>query len=76
MFGVFLRYYLHASVKLFSQGYGLPKSYIATQGPKPNTLDDFWEMVWNENSSIIVMLFKCVENGKVGVFCYLSLSYF
>ena len=47
------------------QGYGPNKSYIATQGPKPNTLDDFWEMVWNENSSIIVMLCNCVEKGKV-----------
>ena len=61
---------------LFSQGYGPNKSYIATQGPKPNTLDDFWEMVWNENSSTIVMLCKCVENGKVGVFRCLSLRYF
>ncbi|XP_018602439.1 tyrosine-protein phosphatase non-receptor type 7-like isoform X3 [Scleropages formosus] len=35
---------------------GAPKSYIATQGPMTNTLGDFWEMVWQEESTIIVMI--------------------
>ena len=47
------------------QGYSFDKRYIATQGPKADTVDDFWEMVWKENSSIIVMLCNCVEKGKV-----------
>ena len=50
---------------LLFQGFQASKRYIATQGPKPNTVDDFWEMLWNENSSIIVMLCNCVEKGKV-----------
>jgi len=39
--------------------------FIATQGPKPNTLNDFWEMIWSQHTSVIVMLCKCEEKGKV-----------
>jgi len=39
--------------------------YICTQGPMQNTFDDFWRMVWEQDSSIIVMLTKEVENLKV-----------
>jgi len=39
--------------------------YICTQGPMQNTLDDFWRMIWEQDSSIIVMLTKEVENSKV-----------
>ncbi|XP_026951876.1 tyrosine-protein phosphatase non-receptor type 7 isoform X1 [Sagmatias obliquidens] len=64
-----------------SQGYGgKDKAYIATQGPMPNTVSDFWEMVWQEETSLIVMLTqlregkeKCVhywptEEGTYGPF--------
>lgn len=40
------------------------KVYIATQGPLPNTVNDFWWMVWQEKSECIVMLTKEVERGK------------
>lgn len=40
------------------------KIYIATQGPMPNTVDDFWWMVWQEKSECIVMVTKEVERGK------------
>jgi len=38
--------------------------YICTQGPMPNTFDDFWRMAWEQDSSIIVMLTKEFENSK------------
>lgn len=43
----------------------LKKAYVATQGCLPNTLADFWRMVWQENCRVIVMTTKEVERGKV-----------
>ncbi|XP_057613570.1 tyrosine-protein phosphatase non-receptor type 11-like [Chionomys nivalis] len=40
------------------------KSYIATQGCLPNTVNDFWRMVFQENSRVISMTTKEVERGK------------
>ncbi|KAI9479189.1 protein-tyrosine phosphatase-like protein, partial [Coemansia mojavensis] len=38
--------------------------YIATQGPLPDTVNDFWLMVWEEHSRVIVMLTKEFEFGR------------
>lgn len=43
---------------------GTNKFYIATQGCLPNTSNDFWWMVWQENTRVIVMTTKEVERGK------------
>ena len=43
----------------------LKKSYVATQGCLPNTVVDFWRMVWQENCRTIVMTTKEMERGKV-----------
>lgn len=37
------------------------REYILTQGPLEKTVDDFWLMVYQQNSSIIVMLCNCFE---------------
>jgi len=38
--------------------------FIATQGPKENTIEDFWTMVWDSKSKVIVMLANLIEAGK------------
>jgi protein tyrosine phosphatase len=37
--------------------------YIATQGPKPNTIGAFWRMVWRQRTACVVMLGQPIENG-------------
>lgn len=55
-----------SSCALAPQGYdGKEKVYIATQGPMPNTVADFWEMVWQEDVSLIVMLTQLREGKEV-----------
>ncbi|XP_076444662.1 uncharacterized protein LOC143282781 [Babylonia areolata] len=53
--------YINAS---FVKGYKTEKAYIACQGPKNNTQDDFWRMVWQEGVTHIVMLTNLKEGKK------------
>lgn len=39
--------------------------YIATQGPLTSTCNDFWLMVWEQKSCLIVSATPLVENGKI-----------
>ncbi|RDD42874.1 Receptor-type tyrosine-protein phosphatase R [Trichoplax sp. H2] len=40
-----------------------PRAFIATQGPLPNTIDDFWRMAWFQNVSLIIMITKVREKN-------------
>ncbi|XP_062975771.1 tyrosine-protein phosphatase non-receptor type 7 isoform X2 [Elgaria multicarinata webbii] len=54
----------------YIRGYaGREKAYIATQGPMLNTVNDFWTMVWQEETPLIVMLTKLKEE-KEKCICY------
>ncbi|ESO09789.1 hypothetical protein HELRODRAFT_92046 [Helobdella robusta] len=38
-------------------------SYIVTQGPLPNTVADFWQMIWEQNSVVVVNLTRLWEHS-------------
>nr|XP_034322492.1 receptor-type tyrosine-protein phosphatase kappa-like [Crassostrea gigas] len=44
--------------------------YIATQGPKQNTVADFWCMVWQEHIEQIIMLTNVMEGNTAKCFQY------
>ncbi|XP_023211909.1 receptor-type tyrosine-protein phosphatase T-like [Centruroides sculpturatus] len=48
----------------YIDGYKSSKRYIATQGPKPLTVNDFWRMIWQEKVCKIIISTNLVENGK------------
>ncbi|XP_076348974.1 tyrosine-protein phosphatase 10D-like isoform X1 [Tachypleus tridentatus] len=45
-------------------GYNSPREFIVSQGPLHSTRDDFWRMIWEQNSRAIVMLTRCIEKGR------------
>ncbi|KAJ8386937.1 hypothetical protein AAFF_G00165340 [Aldrovandia affinis] len=48
----------------FIKGIDGPEAYIATQGPLPNTVIDFWRMNWEYNVAVIVMACREFEMGR------------
>uniref|UniRef100_A0A3B4AV26 protein-tyrosine-phosphatase n=1 Tax=Periophthalmus magnuspinnatus TaxID=409849 RepID=A0A3B4AV26_9GOBI len=51
----------------YIRGYlGDERAYIATQGPMVNTVNDFWQMAWQEESPVIVMITKLKEKNEKG----------
>ena len=53
------------SIVFAVQGYKLKNAFIATQGPVPDSVPDFWRMVWEQNSATIVMVTNLEERGRV-----------
>ena len=44
---------------------GIVNRYIAAQGPLPHTTADFWQMIWEQQSTLVVMLTSLLEQGRV-----------
>uniref|UniRef100_A0A4W4FYS6 Receptor-type tyrosine-protein phosphatase n=2 Tax=Electrophorus electricus TaxID=8005 RepID=A0A4W4FYS6_ELEEL len=59
--------YVNAS---YIDGYREKNKFIAAQGPKPETVADFWRMVWEQKSATIVMLTNIRERKEEKCYQY------
>ncbi|XP_054764154.2 receptor-type tyrosine-protein phosphatase alpha-like [Lytechinus pictus] len=59
--------YINAS---YIDSFTKEKAYIASQGPKKNTINDFWRMILQENIKVISMVTKLEEGLKAKCDCY------
>lgn len=57
--------YINAS---YIDSYRLRSAFIATQTPLRPFVEDFWRMIWESGSSIIVQLDSCDFDKEVRVF--------
>lgn len=48
----------------FVDGYKQKNAFISTQGPLPKTCGDFWRMVWEQQTLVVVMTTRVVERGR------------
>ncbi|KFO28603.1 Receptor-type tyrosine-protein phosphatase C [Fukomys damarensis] len=53
--------YVNAS---YIDGFKEPRKYIAAQGPRDETVDDFWRMIWEQKATVIVMVTRCEEGNR------------
>ncbi|KAJ8718573.1 hypothetical protein PYW08_002810 [Mythimna loreyi] len=58
----------------YVDGYKQKNAYICTQGPLPKTFGDFWRMVWEQGTLVVVMTTRAVERGRVKCGQYWPLS--
>jgi len=49
----------------YMPGYNSKTEYIASQGPVPDSFPAFWQMVWENNVDVIVMVTNEIEGGKL-----------
>jgi protein tyrosine phosphatase len=61
----YLREKKFIALKKLIQSILKPNAYIAAQGPNEHTINDFWRMVWEQRSFVIVMLTKVFDFIRV-----------
>ena len=50
-------------------GSGIVNRYIATQGPLSTTCIDFWYMIWEQESSLVIMLTTVMSRVQPYIHC-------
>jgi len=58
--------YINACIVKMNHG-----EYIAAQAPLPHTFFDFYRMIWEQKSTVVLMLTRCEEMGKLKAHNYL-----
>ncbi|XP_017777960.1 PREDICTED: tyrosine-protein phosphatase non-receptor type 9 [Nicrophorus vespilloides] len=53
--------YIHAN---FVDGYKQKNAFINTQGPLPKTAAEFWRMIWEQQTLVIVMTTRAMERSR------------
>ena len=48
--------------------------YVCIVGPKLNTVEDFWQMIWQKNILLIAMVTNLTEGSSVSI-AYISLCF-
>lgn len=48
-----------------AQGFGAPRSYIAAQAPLRWSSGEFWQLIWEQQVGVVVMISRLVEDGRV-----------
>ncbi|BAF45545.1 GfV-C8-ORF1 [Ichnoviriform fumiferanae] len=61
--------YIHAN---YVDAFSTERKFIATQAPMAQTVDDFLDMIWQNNCGNIVVLTKMVENNEEKCYPYWS----
>ncbi|XP_052329884.1 receptor-type tyrosine-protein phosphatase alpha-like isoform X2 [Oncorhynchus keta] len=51
----------------FINGYQEKNKFIAAQGPKEETVNDFWRMIWEQNTATIVMVTNLKERKEKSI---------
>ncbi|XP_059803668.1 receptor-type tyrosine-protein phosphatase epsilon isoform X2 [Hypanus sabinus] len=59
--------YINAS---YVDGYKVKNKFIAAQGPKEETVADYWRMIWEQKSATIVMLTNVKEKKEEKCYKY------
>jgi len=56
--------YINANYIQMENEKGINRKWIAAQGPLPNTVHDFYQMIWQSETELIIMVTQVVERGR------------
>ena len=55
-------------IVILFQGFQQKNAYIATDSPMMNTFDEFWQMIYEQQSPLVIMLNNWKEGREVNIY--------